>query len=312
MLINENEQFIRTHFENEAEIEKVVQQFAEQLFGSSILYIPQARLSTVGGRGTVPDAIVIDVEREEWYLVEAERAVHGTWDHIAPQVSRQLAALASPVSRDIILRLALELISQKPSLRQMFIELGIREIDIHGRINRILHKQPTVAIPIDEIPKDLKEWVQTLRNTVKIWILEKYVSLTDNSNILYSIPDENVPTLTTTPTETGVAATIRSSASQIWREFLEAQPALIGQPVYLEYGPRGSERRTYQGIIRQDGIEVSGTVYSPSYAAVACMRQAGSQRRTANGWMMWKTQNGDLINEVYEQIQRTQNTADDV
>ena len=240
MLVNSTEQFVRTSFVNEAEIESIVQQYAEQLFGSSIVYLPQARLSTAGGRGTVPDAIVIDVEREEWFIVEAERASHGTWEHIAPQVSRQLAAVGSPASREIILHLALDLIRQSPNLRQMFVELGIGEIEIHGRLQRILQKAPTVAIPIDGIPKDLREWVQTLRNTVKIWVLEKFVSANDQSRLFYSIPDENLPTLSTAPADPGAVATVRGSASQLWEELLEAMPELIDEPVLLEYGPRGA------------------------------------------------------------------------
>lgn len=302
MLVSETEQFLKTNFENEAEIERVVQQYAEQRFGSSIVYLPPARLSTVGGRGSIPDAIVIDVEREEWFLVEAERAAHGTWEHIAPQVSRQLAAVAATASRETVLTRALDLIAQTAGLRQMFTELGIEEIDIHGRLSRIIRKAPTVAIPIDAIPRDLVEWVQTLRNNVKIWVLEKYVSFRDPVHVFYSIPDENVPTITTTPSDSGLASTVRSSASQLWRDLLDATPGLAGQPVFLEYGPRGGERRTFHGVIRQDGIEIDGTVYSPSGAAMVCMKQAGSQRRTANGWMMWKTSAGELLNDVYAKI----------
>jgi hypothetical protein len=71
MLINDSQQFVKTSFDNEAEIERVVQKFAEQLFGSSIIYLPQTRISTLGGKNTVPDAIVIDVQAEEWFVVEA-------------------------------------------------------------------------------------------------------------------------------------------------------------------------------------------------------------------------------------------------
>jgi hypothetical protein len=92
MLINDSQQLVKTSFDGEAEIESVVQKYAEQLFGSSIIYLPQTRISTLGGKNTIPDAIVIDIQSEEWFIVEAERAVHGTWEHIAPQVSRQLAS----------------------------------------------------------------------------------------------------------------------------------------------------------------------------------------------------------------------------
>src|SRR5215212_8763704 len=111
MLINDSQQFVKTSFDSEAEIERVVQKYAEQLFGSSIIYLPQARISTVGGKNTVPDAIVIDVQAEEWFIVEAERAIHGTWEHIAPQVSRQLAAVGSARTRDLILQISLKLVA---------------------------------------------------------------------------------------------------------------------------------------------------------------------------------------------------------
>jgi hypothetical protein len=299
MLINDSEQFIRVAFDNEAEIERVVQRFSEQLFGSSIIYLPQTRIMTGGGRGTVPDAIVIDVESEEWYLVEAERAVHGTWEHIAPQVSRQLAAVSSSETRELLLQLALNVVRQESGLRTMLREIGVEELEVHGRIQRVLRKTPTIAIPIDGIPKDLVDWVQTLRNPVKIWLIEKFVSVSQPDRVLYSIPDENIPTLTTEPTAEMGGPSIRSGGGQIYQELLELAPDLVDSEVTLEYGPRGRERRIFRGIMRRDGVEVDGRIYSASYAAVACMKQAGSTRHTANGWVMWRTMAGETLSEVY-------------
>jgi hypothetical protein len=68
VLISSDEQFVQMHFTNEAELENVLRQLSDQLFGSSTLYLPQVSSATVGGRSTVPDASVIEVER----------AVHGT------------------------------------------------------------------------------------------------------------------------------------------------------------------------------------------------------------------------------------------
>jgi hypothetical protein len=299
MLINDAEQFIRVAFDNEAEIEGVVQRYAEQFFGSSIVYLPQTRITTVGGRGTVPDAIVIDIESEEWYIVEAERAIHGTWEHIAPQVSRQLAAVSSPETRDLVLHLALSSIRGDHALRSMIREVGVEDLEIHGRLQRVLRKPPTIAIPIDAIPKDLKEWVQTLRNPVKIWLIEKFISVANPAHVLYSIPDENLPTLSTEPASDMGGSPVRSGGAQIYQELLDLAPDIVGAEVTLEYGPRGRERRIFRGIVRADGVEVNGNVYSPSYAAVACMREAGSTRHTANGWVMWRTADGETLSELY-------------
>jgi hypothetical protein len=300
MLINDSQQFIRTHFDSEAEIENVVQKYAERLFGSSIIYLPQTKISTLGGKNTVPDAIVIDVEANEWYVVEAERAAHGTWEHIAPQVSRQLAAVGSNKTRDLILQIALNLIAQRAALHSLFQDLGIGELEIHGRVHSILQKTPTIAIPIDGVPKDLKEWAQTLKNNVKIWVIEKYVPVKGSGSVLYSIPDENLPTIATSPGQGSGFPTVTTTGSQPFQELLNAFPAIVGQEVLLEYGPRGKPKQTFQGTIKKEGIEVDGKTYSPSYAAVYCIQKAGSPRKTANGWLMWKTKEGKYLNDLYQ------------
>ena len=303
MLINDDEQYVRASFTNEAEIEGVVQRFAEQLFGSSIIYLPQARIQTLGGRGTVPDAIVIDAERREWYVVEAERGIHGTWEHIAPQVSRQLAAVASPHTREAILQLALQQIRQDTALREMFRDIDVAELAIHGHLDEILRKPPTIAIPIDGIPKDLRDWIVTLRNTVKLWVLEKYVSVADSSRVLYRLPDDSQPTLVTTQSPTGGIAAVRTGSSQPLEELIDANPNLLGQTITLEYGPRGGKRQTFAGVLRRDGVEVDGKMYSLSYGAVECMRKAGSSRKTANGWTMWKSLSGETLDLLYSRLQ---------
>ncbi len=304
MLINDSQQFIRTPFDNEAEIEGIVQKYAEYLFGSSIIYLPQKRISTLGGKNTVPDAIVIDVQSEEWFIVEAERAIHGTWEHIAPQVSKQLTAVGSAKTRELVLEIALKLVEQNKTLRELFKDLGIAEVAIYGRMHKILQKKPTIAIPIDGIPKDLKEWAQTLRNTVKIWVIEKYKRVGNSDSVIYSIPDENVPTVTTDPGKenTPPGPTTTTTGSQLFQELLEAFPTLQDQYVFLNYGPLGKSKQTFQGTIRKEGIEVDNKVYSPSYAAVYCIKKAGSPRKTANGWTMWKTKEGKFLNDLYQEI----------
>jgi hypothetical protein len=306
MLINDSQQFIRMPFDSEAEIEGVVQKYAERLFGSSIIYLPQTKISTLGGKNTVPDAIVIDVESEEWYVVEAERAAHGTWEHIAPQVSRQLAAVGSNKTRDLILQISLNLIAQQAALRALFQDLGIGELEVHGRVQGILRRAPTIAIPIDGIPKDIKEWAQTLKNDVKIWVIEKYVPVKGAGAVLYSIPDENLPTISTSPAAGTGFPTVTTTGSQPYQELLNAFPELEGNEVSLQYGPKGKPKQTFHGTVKKEGIEVDGKVYSPSYAAVYCIQKAGSPRKTANGWLMWKTKEGKFLNELYQQIGEAQ------
>lgn len=308
MLIGESEVYYRATFATEAEIEAVVQRYADRLFGSSILYLSQTRIATMGGRGSIPDAIVIDFEGEQWYLVEAERAIHGTWEHIAPQVSRQLAALTFPDTREAILKSALAQVSQDPKQIQLFEDLDIPQIEIHGHVQEILRKPVTIAIPIDGIPKDLTDWIRTLRNQTRVWVIEKYVSTTDPSKVLYSLPDENLPTIETSSTREGTTA-ITTRSSQPFEDLLKSGLIKPGDQLYMDYGPRGQPRQRYYAVVHPDGLQIDGQVFSASYAAVYCINKAGSSRRTANGWVLWRTEAGELINSLYERLQANESRS---
>jgi hypothetical protein len=301
MIVNGPNKYFRTPFNNEAEIEAVVKDYAEYLFGSSIVFVPKSKITTIGGIGTIPDGFVLDLESEEWFMVEAELASHGTWQHIAPQISKQLAAVDSQATRDSILGIALDLVKADKEVANVFSELGISQIDVHGKLQGILKKTPTIAIPIDGVPSDLQSWAKTLKFKVKIWVIEKYQSL-DGMTIMYSVPDENVPTITTSTIKGHPTATVAARWSQPYQDVMQTGLIREGQKVLLEYGPRGKPKKTFEGILRREGVEVDTKVMSLSTAAVYCIQKAGGQRETANGWIMWKTEDGTYLSDFYNQV----------
>ncbi len=301
MIVSELDKYFRTPFNNEAEIEKVVRDYAEYLFGSTILLVPKAKITTMGGTGTIPDGFVVDVESEEWFMVEAELASHGTWQHIAPQISKQLAAVDSQTTRDSILKITLDLVKGDEAAANVFADLGISQLDIHGKLQTILKKAPTIAIPIDGVPSDLQSWAKTLKFNVKIWVIEKYQS-PDGKTVIYSIPEENVPTIVTGAAQGQLTSTVVAKWSQPYQDVMQAQLIREGQRVFLEYGPRGQAKKTFEGLLRKEGVEVDGKVMSLSAAAVYCIQKAGSKRETANGWIMWKTEDGIYLNEFYNRV----------
>jgi hypothetical protein len=259
----------------------------------------------VGGSGTIPDGIVVDIENECWYVVEAERASHGTWEHIAPQVSKQLTAVLKQGTLDKIVDLAIEQVNKDDTLRNAIIdELGISAIHMHKKIADIVKNNPIVAIPIDDEPADLREWAHTLKHEVRVWLIKKYVS--DNSkDILYSIPDEEVGGTTITSKEEALPG-VTKLAGSIFRDLVKAGKIHVGEQLSMEYGPRGKEKQIFTGIVQDDGLEVDGKVYSLSYAAVICMQKAGSKRLTANGWIMWRNKNGMLMDDLFKQVSADQ------
>jgi hypothetical protein len=76
MLIVEGRKFVHKPFDSEEELENVVVDNAEHLFGSSSIYFPKSLITTKDGDGTIPDGYAIDLETRVWYLVEAEISKH--------------------------------------------------------------------------------------------------------------------------------------------------------------------------------------------------------------------------------------------
>jgi hypothetical protein len=92
MIITTDKKYIKAPFVNENEIENVVINNYEYIFGPSSIYLPKALIKTSDGGGTIPDGFAIDLASRKWYLVEAELIAHNVWSHIAPQVTKQMIA----------------------------------------------------------------------------------------------------------------------------------------------------------------------------------------------------------------------------
>ena len=174
MIILNDRKFIETKFKNEQEIEDVTRKFSEHFFVDSSIFIPKARIETYDGFATIPDGFAIDIASRTWYLVEAELSHHSLWNHIAPQVTKQLTAVSRPETSQLIAELIIEMISEDPLLQEKFEDENIRPINIRKVLAEILEKPPIIGMPIDKISKDLEQWAQTLRNDIRLWIVKKY------------------------------------------------------------------------------------------------------------------------------------------
>ena len=153
-IILDSKVFVKSDFRDEQELENVVKSHYEVIFNKDVVYIPQKFIQTSGGFGTVPEAIVIDFSTRSWYIVEAELAKHGLWNHIVPQVHKQIAATENPDVKQEIKRAVLQKLEKKEGLKKKLIERGVPEIRIHEVIEEILESKPKVVIPIDGVPAD--------------------------------------------------------------------------------------------------------------------------------------------------------------
>jgi hypothetical protein len=172
--ILDSELFRKTNFEDEGELESFVQSRPETIFGENVIYLPQKYLQTPGGAGTVPEAVVIDLLVDKWYIVEVELVEHGIHGHIATQVTKQLMAADNPEMKRKLTRTILREIEKSENSKKKLADRGIPEIRIHETIERIMDKKPVIVIPIDAIPPDFDVWAKMLNRDVVPIVIEKF------------------------------------------------------------------------------------------------------------------------------------------
>ena len=157
MLIHNGREFIQTPFTSEEELESVVVENAESIFGPSSIYLSRSLLRTKDGFGTIPDGFVIELSTRQWYIVEVELARHNVWSHIAPQVAKQIIAAGQAASRRLLVDEVVQMMKRDDQVAEKFAEEGIQTVDIRKVLDEILESTPVVGMPIDAISDDLRE-----------------------------------------------------------------------------------------------------------------------------------------------------------
>jgi Restriction Enzyme Adenine Methylase Associated len=303
MLKSKNSIFIEASFSSEQELENVVLDNFEYLFGPNSFYIPKTLISTFEGSGTIPDGFAIDIEQKKWFLVEAELLRHRVWEHIAPQITKQTISIHNPAVIKIIEELAVKQIETDPRIKELFIEAGIREINFRREINEILSKDPIIGIPIDKISEDLKAWAKTFKYVINLWQVKKFIEFGNPENVIYEFPEEFKPEIETSEQISDNKEDKEKQLAQYDVEILDLIQAgyfKIGDELTMVYKPRTGERKIYKGVILEDGsISILGKTFSsPSFAALYGIQNAGSDRKTVNGWTSWKTLSGQTLAEI--------------
>ena len=308
MLIYKDTKFIKSPFDSEAELEQVIIDNYEYLFGPTSFYLPKAKIKTADGAGTIPDGFAIDIGQKKWYLVEAELMHHSVWNHIAPQVTKQILAAQQQTTKRSLIDLAVTQYKSEPYTKEKFDDLNIAEINVRQVVGDILETDPIIGVPIDGVTNDLRDWARTLKYKVKLWVVNKFVELNKPTNIVFEFPEEFKPELDTE--EESQPKKPNTEIAQYDVELIDLINAgllKVADKLYMTYKPRNGQQKRYEAIILEDGsLEVLGQTFSaPSYAALAGIQDAGSDRKTVNGWTSWKISSGQTIAELRENLLNT-------
>ena len=302
MIISGSKRFIESNFNNEEEIEQIVFENYEYLFGPSSFILPKTLIKTLDGTGTIPDGFAIDLSNRKWYLIEAELIKHSVWSHIAPQISKQIIASQQQISRNLLIEMSVNQYTTNNSIKEKFSDENIPEIDIRRVLSEILETEPIVGIPIDKISEDLKEWAKTLKSNVKLWVIKKFIELENPDNIIYEFPEEYKPDIDTESNESGDKSNEIKTYDVTIFNLIENDLLHPGDLLYMSYKPGKGNKKDYTATIQEDGslLVMNQQFSSPSYAALYCINDAGSPRKTVNGWTSWKTDNDCTLSQLRE------------
>jgi len=298
VIIHGGKKYIHTDFSSEAELEQVVVDSSELIFGPDSIFLPKKLIHSGEGIGTVPDGFALDLQERRWYVVEAELASHSVWSHIAPQVAKQIIAASQPATRRVLTEVVVQQLKDDTAIRARFADHDIEEIDIRRVLSEIFEQPPIIGLPIDRVGQDLREWAQTLKTEVKLWTIRKLVEFNNPNNVLYEIPDDFRPDLDTSEPESesrGYTTYDVTIADLIATGSLSPDEVLV-----MSYRPRDGDRKTYEAVVEVDGsLLVLGKRFkSPSYAALLGIQDAGSDRTTVNGWTSWRASSGSTLADL--------------
>ena len=142
MIIAGSTKYISAPFASEQELELIVQANAEYIFGPDSVYLPKSLIKTSDGFGTIPDGFVIDLASRTWFIVEAELSVHSVWNHIAPQIAKQIIAASQPASRRMLTEMVINRVKEDSGLRDRFEELALSKSTSVGLSRRSSKENP--------------------------------------------------------------------------------------------------------------------------------------------------------------------------
>ncbi len=155
ILLKDGVRYIPYRYKDENELEKMVYEHYEDIFGEGVILFSKHLIRTSSGIGSVPDAFVISIRDKKWFVVEVELSDHPLYNHIVPQITKFYSAIKNSDTRINLVKTFYREIEQDPWKRLLFEIEGINEK--YKFIQEIVEKKPTTVIIIDKSTEELNE-----------------------------------------------------------------------------------------------------------------------------------------------------------
>ncbi len=190
--------FSERQYSKESEIEKLVVDNANTLFGQGSIYInAKKKIDNKALGGVIPDGFLFnltDTDNPEFYIVEVELSKHSFFNHIFPQVTKFFAFFKNSNNQGKLIEKLYNIFETDEDLRRE-LKSKIGNQEIFKFLKDTIENSQNILIVIDnekpEFPEIIETYTDTWGKMVKVAILKEYQGL--NDTILTMTPDfENI------------------------------------------------------------------------------------------------------------------------
>jgi len=173
-------QYHWSNFKNEEELEKLVQENANLLFGQHALYFPVKKRLESKFKERVTDGLLLDLsEPPRFWIVEVELSRHDLEQEVEPQIRGFLRAFEKEESISQILSVIYEKVQSDSEIKRRIRERIGSDGDIHHFLSQILHEKSGVLVVIDDLTEEIQglseEWSR-LYGEVRVLEVQQFTS----------------------------------------------------------------------------------------------------------------------------------------
>ncbi|MEI6766790.1 MAG: hypothetical protein WCM76_14260 [Bacteroidota bacterium] len=155
IIVKDGIKYFQTDFQGkENEFEKVVFTQYKHLFGDNAILFKKKKIASIFGTETIPDAFVIDFEKEKWFIIEVEISNHDVYSHIALQLMKFSEAHNNPQTRKQLVRFFESEIRTDPFKNALLIANG--KTEVFKTVSEIVDCEPELVIIIEQEHEKLK------------------------------------------------------------------------------------------------------------------------------------------------------------
>jgi len=174
------------HYKIESEFENLIEKLADQIFGSTTIYIPKKKRMTGKSIITIPDGYLIDMTAPaspSLYIIENEIVSHDPFNHIGIQLLR-FATSFEGAKLEIRKYLMAQITNDKVKLSRL--EAGLKnsnERNIDSYLDTAVLGDFRALVVIDEAKEELHNVIQKINADISV--LEVKTFLADDGGLVY-------------------------------------------------------------------------------------------------------------------------------